>query len=61
MKSPLAGLIDIALLWVAILLSIIYFWAISAPAGIVLLPYILWVSFATVLNAAILVLNRPGS
>jgi tryptophan-rich sensory protein len=57
-KVPLAGLIDIAVLWVAILLTIIHFWSISPPAGILLLPYILWVSFATVLNAAVVMLNR---
>jgi tryptophan-rich sensory protein len=57
-KAPLAGLVDIAVLWVAILLTIIYFWSISPPAGILLLPYILWVSFATVLNAAVVMLNR---
>ena len=61
LKQPLAGLIEIAVLWVAILLTIIYFWAVSRPAGILLLPYILWVSFATALNAAIVFLNRPGA
>jgi tryptophan-rich sensory protein len=57
-KLPLAGLIEIALLWVAILLTILRFWPLSRPAGILLLPYILWVSFATALNAAIVLLNR---
>ena len=59
LKQPLAGLIEIAVLWVAILLTIVYFWAVSRPTGILLLPYILWVSFATALNAAIVFLNRP--
>lgn len=57
-KAPLAGLIEIAVLWVAILLTIVYFFAVSRTAGWLLVPYILWVSFATVLNAAIVVLNR---
>lgn len=58
LRQPLAGLVEIVVLWVAILLTIIYFWAVSRPAGILLLPYILWVSFATALNAGIVVLNR---
>jgi tryptophan-rich sensory protein len=62
LKLPLAGLIEIVLLWIAILLTIIYSMAVSRPAGILLVPYILWVSFATALNAAIVFLNRarPG-
>lgn len=58
LKLPLAGLIEITVLWVAILLTIIYFYPISHGAGILLMPYILWVSFATALNAAIVFLNR---
>ncbi|MBU0570696.1 MAG: tryptophan-rich sensory protein [Candidatus Omnitrophica bacterium] len=57
-RSPLAGLIVIVLLWVAILLTIVSFLKISRIASILLSPYLLWVSFAAVLNAAIFVLNR---
>ena len=57
LKSPLGGLIVIALLWVAILLTILSFSGLSRATGLLLLPYILWVSFAAVLNGAILVLN----
>lgn len=57
LRSPLGGLIVIALLWFAILLTIQSFSRLSRPAGLLLLPYILWVSFAAVLNGAILVLN----
>jgi benzodiazapine receptor len=57
LRSPLAGLIDIAVLWVAILLSILYFFRVSSAAGILLIPYILWVSFAAVLNFSIWRLN----
>ena len=56
-RSPLSGLICIVLLWIAILACIIKFWKISRPASYLLMPYILWVSFATVLNYAIVVLN----
>jgi tryptophan-rich sensory protein len=58
LKSPLAGLLDIVPLWAAILVTMISFWKISATAGVLLLPYWLWVSFATALNFAIWRLNR---
>ncbi len=57
LRSPLGGLIVIAVLWVAILLTILNFFKISTTAGIVLIPYILWVSFAAVLNLFIWRLN----
>ena len=58
LRSPLAGLVDIFLLWFAILTTIILFFRVSTAAGLLLLPYIAWVSFAAILNAAILLLNR---
>lgn len=58
LESPFGGLIVIAALWGAILLTIIRFLPVSLAAGLLLLPYIAWVSFAAVLNVAIYVLNR---
>jgi tryptophan-rich sensory protein len=58
LESPFGGLIVIAALWGAILLTIIRFLPVSVAAGLLLLPYIAWVSFAAVLNVAIYVLNR---
>lgn len=49
-QSPFFALIEIAFLWVAILFTIIYFYRVSFKAGLLLLPYIFWVSFAAVLN-----------
>jgi benzodiazapine receptor len=57
LRSPLAGFIDIAVLWVAIALTIFYFLKISKTAGVLLMPYIVWVSFAAVLNGYIWRLN----
>jgi len=57
LRSPLAGFVDILLLWVAILFTLLLFFKLSRAAGILLLPYILWVSFAIVLNASIWLLN----
>jgi tryptophan-rich sensory protein len=56
--QPLAGFIDIAALWVALLFTILNFLKISAVAGWLLIPYILWVSFAAILNLCIFALNR---
>ena len=57
MQNPLFSLIEIVILWIAILLTIIVFYRISKPASYLLMPYILWVSFAMYLNYAIWVLN----
>jgi len=57
MRSPLAGLVDIVALWLTILATVVLFFRVSVPAGTLLLPYLAWVSFAAVLNAAILRLN----
>lgn len=56
-QSPLAGLVVISVLWIAILLTIFEFLKVSRPAGLLLLPYILWVSFAAVLNTLIFAIN----
>jgi translocator protein len=56
-RSSLAGFIVIVLLWVAIIWTIVLFLRISRMAAIFLFPYILWVSFALVLNGAIVLMN----
>ena len=58
LRSSIAGLIVIIILWIAILLTILSSAKVSITAGILLIPYILWVSFASILNATIYVLNR---
>ena len=58
LRSPLLGLIDIIVLWVFILVTMIKFFKLSKPAAYLLVPYLLWVSFATVLNLFIVILNR---
>ncbi len=57
LRSPLGGLIVISILWVAILLTILNFSKVSMAAGLLLVPYILWVSFAALLNLFIWRLN----
>ena len=57
LHSPLCAFIEIIILWVAIAIVILYFLKISLPSGFLLLPYLLWVSFAVVLNFYIMKLN----
>ena len=57
LKSPVAGVVVIVLLWVAILFTILRFFRLSIAAGSLLIPYILWVSFAAALNVSIWMLN----
>jgi len=57
LHSPLLGLIDIILLLVLIIIIIIKFYKINNIAAYLLIPYLLWVSFATVLNLSIYLLN----
>jgi benzodiazapine receptor len=57
LQSPLFGLVEIIILWAAILFTIREFYRISRPAAYLLLPYIIWVSIAAVLNYSIWVLN----
>ncbi|TLU87468.1 MAG: tryptophan-rich sensory protein [Chlorobium sp.] len=57
LHSPLLALGVIVLLWCAIVLTIVKFRAVVPLAGYLLIPYILWVSFASVLNFTIWQLN----
>ena len=57
LRSPFAAFIEILFLWSAILATIMLFFSLSKAAGILLVQYILWVSFATVLNFMIWRLN----
>ena len=51
------GFVVIIILWLAIFWNIKKFFVISKPAAILLLPYIIWVSFAVILNFSLLILN----
>ena len=52
------ALIDIVAMWVAIVVTIVVFRRVHQVAAWLLVPYLLWVSFATALNAAIYLMNR---
>jgi benzodiazapine receptor len=57
LRSPGLGLIDILLLWIAIAATLASFWRRTTAAGLLLAPYLAWVTFAAVLNFAIWRLN----
>jgi len=54
---PVLALIDILALWFAIALTIRHFFKVSETGAFLLVPYLLWVTFAVILNCAIVVLN----
>ena len=54
---PLLAFIDIILLWIFILLTIIKFTVIDKTAAYLLYPYLGWVSFASILNLFVVLLN----
>ena len=60
LRSPGLALIEIVLLWAAILATTIFFWQISTFSGVLLVPYLAWVGYAAYLNAGIWHLN-PAS
>lgn len=57
MQNPELALGTIAVLWLLILTLITSFWKYSKLASVLLLPYLAWVSFASVLNYHIVILN----
>lgn len=58
LRSPGLALLDISLLWLAVLWTTVAFGRIRPLAGYFLVPYVLWVSFALVLNGTVWLLNR---
>ena len=57
LKNPGAAFIEIVILWIFIVLTIVLFFRHNILAGLLLIPYILWVTFASILNFTIWRLN----
>lgn len=57
LRSPLAALFEIVVLWCAIAATLVAFRRVSAGAGWLLVPYLAWVGFAAALNLAIVRMN----
>jgi translocator protein len=51
------AVVEVSLLWLLILATVLQFWQVKKLAGALLIPYLLWVSFATALTAAVWRLN----
>jgi len=51
------ALVDVALLWLLILATLLMFWRVSTLAGMLLVPYLAWATFASVLNYTVWRLN----
>jgi tryptophan-rich sensory protein len=58
LHNPMLALIEIVLLWLMIYETFVQFNKVNKIAGYLFIPYILWVTFALVLNASIWWLNR---
>ena len=58
LRAPGLALVNIGLLWLAIVGTVVAFFSRRPAAGALLLPYLGWVSFATALNFAIWRRNR---
>lgn len=57
LQAPFWGFVEIVVLWVAIVLTMVWFFRVETLAGTLLIPYFVWVSFAAVLNYSIWRLN----
>ena len=57
LQNPFLGFLVIIVLWLLILLTLLKFWKIERTAGLLFIPYILWVSFAAILNLTVWQLN----
>jgi tryptophan-rich sensory protein len=58
LHRPSIALVDIVVLWMFILATLTLFWQFVPLAGILLLPYLAWVTFASYLNLTIWRMNR---
>ena len=58
LHRPRLAMVEIMVLWAAILATIIMFRPVSAAAALLLVPYLAWVSFAAALNLSIWQRNR---
>jgi benzodiazapine receptor len=52
------ALIEIILLWISIIIMLVLFYKIKPMAAYINIPYLIWVTFATILNASYYLLNR---
>jgi benzodiazapine receptor len=58
-QRPDWALVEVVFLWLSVTAMLALTWSLDSLAGVMILPYFLWVSFAAMLNAKIVQLNRP--
>lgn len=58
-KRPDWALVEVVFLWASLVALVAGLWGIAPTAALLILPYLAWVSFAAVLNLAIVRLNAP--
>ena len=58
LRQPALAFADILLLWLTLLGTVAAFWKVRPLAGVLLVPYLAWVTFASTLNFALWRLNR---
>ena len=61
LHRPDYALVEVAALWLSILALILFLYRRSALAGLLMVPYLVWVSIAAALNYEVVVLNGPFS
>lgn len=59
LRRPDLALIEVVFLWASLVALVAGLWPISRTASLMIVPYLLWVSFAAFLNREIVRLNRP--
>ena len=57
LQNPFLAFVEIFFLWIAIVATIYFFYKIDKRAAYLMIPYILWVSFAAFLNYSVWILN----
>ncbi|MFW6078273.1 MAG: TspO/MBR family protein [Gemmatimonadota bacterium] len=57
LRAPGPALLEIVVLLAFVVAAMIAFWRVTAPAGLLFVPYVIWVGYATALNAAIWRMN----
>lgn len=60
LKAPGLALAEILLLWDVLVATVVQFFRVRPVAGLLLLPYLLWTTYAATLNAGVWWLNRGG-
>jgi benzodiazapine receptor len=57
LRSPMYGFVEIMALWMAVAFTISSFFRISRKAGLLMIPYLVWISFVAILNFFIWFMN----